>query len=263
MKTAIALLLGIYGLGMAQEVKKRPKPFTEPPDVQWPNDIAATVEACSITRNSPSGMEVYALVSGFLMSTRAWESLTIQASALLDSASGVKELSEKYTFSRLEPSEKAEFSVGFNHGKLLPGEHVRSCSARFEYGSVLSVKRVDVNIGVVPVAKDEACLLDLIDADSIEGLQHRKKMAELLAYGCIEFAPDHYRASIIRDFEAGRPGHPKVKVVRVSLFKSYENIKIGSDGPLYVRGFALAKSIGKDDLIIEDRVYAVHYNVVQ
>jgi hypothetical protein len=41
----------------------------------------------------------------------------------------------------------------------------------------------------VPVAVDAGCLADLRKARSLEGVERRKKLAELLAYGCIFMAP--------------------------------------------------------------------------
>ena len=49
----------------------------------------------------------------------------------------------------------------------------------------------------VPVAVDAGCLADMRKTRSLEGLERRKKIAELLAYGCIFMAPSgtHVRAT--------------------------------------------------------------------
>jgi hypothetical protein len=67
------------------------------------------------------------------------------------------------------------------------------------------------------IAKDEGCAKDLAKVPRMEGLEQRKFLADLFAYGCVRLSPGEHLVNILGLREVGE-GDKKIQVSHVKLF---------------------------------------------
>jgi hypothetical protein len=92
---------------------------------------------------------------------------------------------------------EAKGKVAAEKKKLAEQKTDADAKARAHREYLTSLPHLSGATDKVPVAVDAGCLADMRKARSLEGLERRKKIAELLAYGCIFMAPSgtHVRAT--------------------------------------------------------------------
>jgi hypothetical protein len=57
-------------------------------------------------------------------------------------------------------------------------------------------KPVTVTARDTPVAKDGNCLADLLKAQDLKGIEYRKRMSELVQYGCVQMVPANWMVTV-------------------------------------------------------------------
>jgi hypothetical protein len=206
----------------------------------WPEGTRLRLDRCS----SDSPVTVTGNIA--IDSSQTWTRMTVGAVAVIHGPNGERALNSSLDLNTLVRGRDNPFLTGFSRGLLGPGETVISCGAFFVRGARIIRKAAMTTGSDTPVAKDEDCFSDFIKAMDLKGLDGRKKLAELLEYGCIAIVPSGSVADISRNFLVDS-SRGKLAAVESSFRELGESTKRWS-------GFTLAAYLISDNIPVPEYI---------
>lgn len=214
---------------------------------KWPIGLRVELQPC--TKVVSEGAE-YAYVSGKLLADgkHGWPEVTLGARAVIDGPGGAKEYNASIELKHVSTVLANPFTTGFDRGSLKQGEHVVACEAFFVSGTRVVEKTESITLDGTLIAKDEDCLNDLASAMQVlKGLELRKKLTELVQYGCIELVPAGYVVRVAKSFVIGQNRIPAID----AAFERPYNL---SGGEELMIGLTLRSFIGKGEVWALEKV---------
>jgi hypothetical protein len=167
---------------------------------KWPSDLKPSVE-CAPERSGNTAQSRVVRASGVVgiessEPAQPWIEITVGARATLTSLAGTRTLVANITMTSLSRSQSNVFATDFNRGPIGQGEEITTCEVFFVRALHGVQKPVTVTARETAVAKDDDCFADFMKAQDLKGLEFRKRITELLQYGCIRMVPLNWMVSV-------------------------------------------------------------------
>jgi hypothetical protein len=215
---------------------------------QWPPGLVVQLDPCVQSIDLSGKPTDYPYVSGkvTIKNERRWPALRIGAIAHLKMPDGqIQELKADMDMRDASFISENPFRIGFGHGPLKLGETLISCIAVFQGGIRIAEVKRTLTLTDTPIAQDEDCLNDLVQAGSLKGLELRKRISELVRYQCVELVPDSYIVNVEKTIPKGL-----TTVIQATFVKPYSKV---SGKPSY-SGYSLSSFVGEGTVLIEETV---------
>ena len=163
-------------------------------ETKWPSGVSAAVaQPCVFQEDFPNSHQVGRLAGTLnLVFPEPWREITLGARIAITGLGGSRSIYAKTSIKTLYTSHP--FTISFGQATLSGDEKVSDCVVEFVMATRIQQKMSTVTKDETPAAKDDDCLADLIKAQVLKGLDFRKRMTELLQYGCVRVVPAGWMA---------------------------------------------------------------------